>query len=465
MEKSRLTLEEKQQVVRDFEGCMRKHKHKHCTCCRRIRLKHDINNQGVCVSCKKFKDPKYFLRNKGLPVWYEGRDNKKSPNYHVPSELQNLTLSERMLIQRVSPFLALQHMKNGVMGLKGHAFAFEQKIRSLATILPRPVSDVNVIRVEQLVRSEIGSDVFHRKAFKVRRSKVITALYWLKQHNPEYADIEIDESNLEWIGESDAGYIDVKVIVVEHGDDDNNNTNDIGPVPDLINRENTIPATGLVDNGDNAQMSEDDQEIAAELQDTIDNSQNKRGITTTWPALEEKAVNEFSDVKVFARSFPWLFPGGLGDPKDFPQSLGEWGSLMIFYEDARFAQDKIFVFYALNYIIRHRNATSGSFFIDKFQQNCPETLDDLKDKIQKGDTSFVNSLTYYNKGVKGSNSYWAHKRSEVYAWMNHHVEVGNGAPMFFITLSCAEHYWADVAMLLKHRLDQAGLDSSKCKVR
>ena len=98
------------------------------------------------------------------------------------------------------------------MGLKVHVCAFEQDINGLATILPRPLDGVNVIRVEQLVWAEIGSDIFTRKAFKVRRSKVITALYWLKQHNAEYFDIEIEESKLEWIGNSDCGYIDVKVI-------------------------------------------------------------------------------------------------------------------------------------------------------------------------------------------------------------------------------------------------------------
>ncbi len=152
---------------------MRSKKHKHCTCCRRIRLNQDISKEGICTSCSKYKDPTYFLRNDALPVWYENGDTTNKPNFHLPSELKNLTLSEKMLIQRISPFLALQHIKNGVMGLKGHVCAFEQEINGLATILPRPLDDVNVIRVEQLVRAEIGSDIFTRKAFKVRRRLLV----------------------------------------------------------------------------------------------------------------------------------------------------------------------------------------------------------------------------------------------------------------------------------------------------
>ena len=465
IKKNEISKTEKHAVIRDFEGLMRQTKHKHCKCCRRIRIKLDLNNKGICVGCRKYKDNEYFLRNDGLPVWYMNGDTKNTPNYHVPPELKDLTLAEKMLIQRVSPFVPLQHIKNGVMGLKGHVCAFEQKIDKLVSQPPRPVEDIDMIRVEQMVRSEIGSDIFHRKAFRVSRRKVITALYWLKQHNPEYFDIEIDESKLEWIGDSDAGYIDVKTIIVEEEENSEKNE-DKGPTPTSVVTEekDVLVSTGYVDNGGAAPLSPDDQEINEDLQDTVDKSSRKRNINTPWPASSQTAVNEYSNIKIFARAFPWLFPGGFGDPKDFPQSLGEWGSLMLFYEDARFAQDKIFCFFALNYIIRHRNSTSGGFFINNFHQNCPETLEDLKKSIEAGDTSFINSLTYYNKRVKGSNPYWVQKRSEVYSWVNHHVEVGNGAPTFFITLSCAEHYWSDIALLLKDRLDQAGIDSTECEV-
>ena len=105
------------------------------------------------MSCKKFKDPEYFLRNNGLPVWYMDGDPKNPPNFHVPPELKNLSLAEKMLIQRVSPFVPLQHIKNGVMGLKGHVCAFEQKIEKLAMELPRPLEEIDIVRVEQMVRS------------------------------------------------------------------------------------------------------------------------------------------------------------------------------------------------------------------------------------------------------------------------------------------------------------------------
>jgi hypothetical protein len=60
--------------------------------------------------------------------------------------------------------------------------------------------------------------------------------------------------------------------------------------------------------------------------------------------------------------------------------------------------------------------------------------------------------------------FWHSKRQELYTWINHHVEKGNGAPSYFITLSCCEHYWSDIILLIKERLKLAGKDESECYV-
>jgi len=82
-------------------------------------------------------------------------------------------------------------------------------------------------------------------------------------------------------------------------------------------------------------------------------------------------------------------------------------------------------------------------------------LQQLKESIAKGDKSFVNRLTYFNKRVKGSSAYWFQQRAQVYSWINYHVEAGHGPPTFFITLSCGEYYWPDIIRLLKERIDIA----------
>ena len=80
----------------------------------------------------------------------------------------------------------------------------------------------------------------------------------------------------------------------------------------------------------------------------------------------------------------------------------------------------------------------------------------MKEAIEKDDLSWINRIAYYSKQICGSTGFWRAKRSEVYSWINHHVQEKHGAPDFFITLSCAEYHWPDVKRLLKQRLKIAG---------
>ena len=83
-----------------------------------------LNANGVCEGCSKRNDPDYYLRHNCLPIWYkDGR-----PVFVLPPELCGLSYAEKMLLQQASPFIPLQHIKNGTFGLSGHVCAFEQNI-------------------------------------------------------------------------------------------------------------------------------------------------------------------------------------------------------------------------------------------------------------------------------------------------------------------------------------------------
>ena len=84
-----------------------------------------------------------------------------------------------------------------------------------------------------------------------------------------------------------------------------------------------------------------------------------------------------------------------------------------------------------------------------FVGSTPPTLDSLKQNLRDGDDSFINKLMYFGKVVPGSAAYWRSKRAELYSWINHHVELGRGAPNIFLTLSCAEYFWPDLKRLLE----------------
>ena len=332
-------------------------------------------------------------------------------------------------------------------------------------------NDVSMLKVLRTIQTEIGNTSGTTvKAFRVRKKAVLLALKFLKKHNPQYYDIVIDMSSLDWI-EGDEGILDGQEI--GEGDvstflDTTHQNSDMGPAPRQAvqprKEGDDIAAFGYIDTGAKAPLPERDQIINDSLQEVVDKSPVKKNITVDWPAVSSLPVSEYGDKKIFALAFPWLFPGGIGDAKDYPGKEPEWGKHLLFYEDGRFAQDQVFCFFALNYIIRKRNSSSGKWFIDKFQGDCPDTLEELKESVEKGNTAFINKLTYYSKRIKGTSSYWFQKRSELYSWINHHAEVGNGAPLYFMTLSCAEYFWPDVINLIQERLKLANLDTSECHV-
>ena len=132
-----------------------------------------------------------------------------------------------------------------------------------------------------------------------------------------------------------------------------------------------------------AELFEHDKHAIYVIQNAIDDLPNRTDGRNVWPAVSELPVNEFGDVCIFTRAFPWGFLGGIGDPKHFEG------------------------------------------YVNK--------------SIQNDDTKFGSNLTYYNKDVFGSISYWHCNQAELCAWLNHHHEVGHGLQSYFITLSSPEY--------------------------
>jgi hypothetical protein len=345
-------------------------------------------------------------------------------------------------------------------------------VEGFVNTLPRSKDDATMLEVLKTIRTEVGSDEERIQTYRVNKTNIGNALTWLKCYNIEYKDISIDMSALDWLcGEE--GSLDVIDITDDsecenEGGELNDIEFDLGPSPPLtrrtMNQGTNVKSFGFVSDARADIVSPDDVLVNNGLVDAIDQSKLKRDINVRWPTAGPVAINEYSSTRIFARAFPWLFPGGLGDVKDFPGDIKKWGEYLLYYEDGRFTKDKFFTFYALNYITRNRNASSANWFMKVFNNKGPQNLEELKRSIEGGDLSFVNRLTYFNKRVKGSTPFWLNKRNEVYSWMNHHVEANHGPPTFFITLSCGEYYWADIIRLLRERMRLAGDKYEECEL-
>ena len=430
-----------------FEEKMTNLSYKKCNICHQRRLKLIVND-GICSRCRQQKGlNKFSHNNKTLPTWTKNN----IVNYTVPKELQDLTLAEKMLIQRVSPLIPVLHIKNGSIGSRGHVVSFYQDITGICDELPKLPSHVSIVKVIRSGITAKGENISN--SLNVNRHKVISALKWLKTYNPLYNDIKIVESNLSWMkGKHNDTLADVVTIECDNEEEEDG---DKGPCKkQVIEPQNLITEPedetyGCVSTEKTQILFEGDKKLAEAIRKDL---RSKNIPRINWPTRDVKPISEYSDTKIFCLAFPWLFPGGTGDIKEsraHDVEIGEWAQNLLFFEDGRFAKDKLWSFFTLNFMQRHRNKSQSRWFVKDFVTNAPPTLDELQQQVKNGDNTFIDKLMYFGKIVPGSSAYWRSKKAELYSWINHHIEKGRGAPNVFMTLSCAEYFWPDLKRLLE----------------
>jgi len=431
-----------------FEDYMYNLHHNRCHICRQRRLKLVVNKEGICSRCEQQRGNYiYCHENKTLPTWnYNG-----SVMYSIPNVLQNLTIAEKLLIQRVSPLIPVIHIKNGSLGSRGHVVSFYQDISGLCNELPRLPSNVSIVKVIRSGTTKDGEDVSN--SFTVNRYRVLSALKWLKRYNPLYRDITIREANLTWMKGNITDTLETTVTIESTELDDEDK--DRGPSEVQVLKpyeavENPdYESYGCISGESTQIISDDDKKLAEAL---YKEGKKRNTPRLNWPTREVKPISEYNDLKLFCLAFPWLYPGGVGDINESRQhaiEVSEWAQNLLYYEDGRFAKDKLWGFFTLNYIQRHRNQSQGHWFIKDFVGTVPPSLDSLHDQIMSGDHTFIDKLMYFGKVVPGSSAYWRSKKAELYSWISHHIEKGRGAPNIFLTLSCAEYFWPDLKRLLE----------------
>jgi hypothetical protein len=132
--------------------------------CHQRRVGLQITND-LCSRCSKSHNKlMYTHENKALPTWTD----KGKVMYHVPRELSNI--AENLLIQRVSPQIPVIHIKNGILGSRGHIVSFFQDMTSIATVLPGLPNEVTIVKV---IREGINKESLScRNNFQVNRVSI-----------------------------------------------------------------------------------------------------------------------------------------------------------------------------------------------------------------------------------------------------------------------------------------------------
>ena len=95
-----------------------------------------------------------------------------------------------MLISAVLPIMTLYRLPHGQYGYSGHVINLPQDVESFANTLPCLPSDLDVIVVRKEGANQSHSD------FRVRRSRVLSALQWLQANNVYYRNVNISTDAL-----------------------------------------------------------------------------------------------------------------------------------------------------------------------------------------------------------------------------------------------------------------------------
>ena len=110
----------------------------------------------------------------------------------VPHQVQNLTEIDKMLIARAYTIIcATVNIEDSMGGRKGHVLNLPQDIQGFLRRLPPNVADLPFLMIRRY-----GADNTHRD-YRDRRHKVMQAITWLKENNPYYSGIVIDEEVLQ----------------------------------------------------------------------------------------------------------------------------------------------------------------------------------------------------------------------------------------------------------------------------
>lgn len=292
----------------------------------------------------------------------------------MPSELKDLTHIEQMLIARVQPVLRIYQLRAygspGQFRYSGNILNVVQDVIPLAMTLPHTPESLSII----LVRRQ-GATGF--KDFRVRRAKVLAALSWLTTNNPLYADVIIDQHEIQNLpADSD---ISERLRFLEEGGHS-------------------------VETTDHDRVTEDSLPI-------VQHQRQETSLTNTimWPQANSNPINEFRDSGYIPRAFPHLFPYGLcaylDNTRNTKVTFKEWCNHLLRYSDQRFAQDPRFRFFCLNTMMRHDACQQGTVFVKLNDYNG--TVDGLKTKIQS-DPQFIKKLLFWSAKIRGTSLFVCH---------------------------------------------------------
>ena len=383
----------------------------------------------------------------------------------IPDELKDLNNLELHIICKRIPFMKLVKLPRGKQkGIKGAAVNVPADLGPACNLLPRLPADAHIVSLKLKRKLEYKQAYLHDT---IRPEKVITALYYLKNNNPLYSDIEINEV---WIRSwQDADNDMYNGVFVNESDtaisveNDKERTHTYKQMPH-INSDNS-PLDSMDESDCNNSESENDKSKESDMneieeEDRIALEENCKlrdlpydtclenempeeanQVFSIAPGEGNKPIPLLTDTLFEELANPDKFPygnGGFTDTeRDTKLTLRKYVNAHLLDQDGRFAKDIEYIF-AMQYAVEHKQVTDCiSVALRQIggRQQVGRNIDaGMLKNPQHLQNLFKKDRAYtFLKNICGSPPYWQKMFYELLSMIR-----TLGIPTWFLTLSAAD---------------------------
>jgi len=410
---------------------------------------------NICCSCEGSLllglTPKFALAN-GL--WLG----------EIPSQLQNLTFTEHLLISRVRHNKCIIRASSGMHKMKCNAIMFENPTPKIYQRLPPPIEDLDeVLAFIFTGPCRPTPEDLERTPLLVRSQKVAKALEWLKLNHSDYFDLDVAYDNLKAYPKCGTPVVvayrsstsNKEPEATSAFDNDDEDGVEDGPCPFVVN--------GVT--GDQLESLTLEAMIARAAKHL---REDNGGVLAIGHDSTPQSI--YHNPQLYPMMFPCLFPYGLGGIGGVNSDAVELSDMthkrkLLMYHDKRFQMDAYFPLVAFNHEQIKKGTTGGYLLAEKHNfddianrlMNIDTgVLDDLSKRLTRGDRvkpdtpeekacyALMADLDHVAGHVQGSVTSKKYMRNEIWSLISY-----LGAPSWFITFAPADNrhpialYFAD----------------------